>query len=187
MTELDATGLRCPLPVLRAKKRLKDVAPGGTLRILATDPDAVADFEAFCAARPELAPRLRRLHANLSGLSLTPDDVGASLEGTDLAHLEELVLPEEGRYEVHGEVARGGMGAILEIRDRETRTVLHRASNPVAGDAVIFRLSPELQHRVTPVTGETPRTAFAGWYQTAPDIQDVLRELRVSAREMPSE
>jgi tRNA 2-thiouridine synthesizing protein A len=48
-SELDATGLKCPLPVLRAKKRLKDVAPGGTLRVLATDPDAVADFEAFCA------------------------------------------------------------------------------------------------------------------------------------------
>ncbi len=48
-TELDATGLKCPLPVLRAKKRLKDVAGGGTMRVLATDPDAVRDFEAFCA------------------------------------------------------------------------------------------------------------------------------------------
>jgi tRNA 2-thiouridine synthesizing protein A len=47
--ELDATGLRCPLPVLRAKKRLKDVPLGGMLRVLATDPDAVKDFEAFCA------------------------------------------------------------------------------------------------------------------------------------------
>ncbi len=48
-SELDATGLKCPLPVLRAKKRLKDVASGGLLRVLATDPDAPADFEAFCA------------------------------------------------------------------------------------------------------------------------------------------
>lgn len=48
-SELDATGLKCPLPVLRAKKRLKDIAPGATLRVLATDPDAVKDFEAFCA------------------------------------------------------------------------------------------------------------------------------------------
>ena len=47
--ELDATGLKCPLPVLRAKKRLKDVAAGGLMRVLATDPDAPADFEAFCA------------------------------------------------------------------------------------------------------------------------------------------
>ncbi len=48
-TELDATGLKCPLPVLRAKKRLKDVDAGASMRVLATDPDAVADFEAFCA------------------------------------------------------------------------------------------------------------------------------------------
>ncbi len=47
--ELDATGLKCPLPVLRAKKRLKDVDAGALMRVLATDPDAVADFEAFCA------------------------------------------------------------------------------------------------------------------------------------------
>ena len=47
--ELDATGLKCPLPVLRVKKRLKDVDAGASMRVLATDPDAVADFEAFCA------------------------------------------------------------------------------------------------------------------------------------------
>jgi len=45
---LDARGLNCPLPILKAKKALKDVPPGGTLEILATDPGAVADFSAFC-------------------------------------------------------------------------------------------------------------------------------------------
>ena len=45
---LDARGLNCPLPILKAKKALKDVPPGGTLEILATDPGAVADFQAFC-------------------------------------------------------------------------------------------------------------------------------------------
>jgi tRNA 2-thiouridine synthesizing protein A len=47
---LDAKGLNCPLPILRAKKALKDVAMGGTLEVLATDPGAVKDFEAFCRA-----------------------------------------------------------------------------------------------------------------------------------------
>ena len=47
---LDTKGLRCPLPVLRAKRALKDVAPGETLTVLATDPGAVKDFEAFCEA-----------------------------------------------------------------------------------------------------------------------------------------
>jgi tRNA 2-thiouridine synthesizing protein A len=45
---LDAKGLNCPLPILKARKALKDVAEGGVLEILATDPGSVADFEAFC-------------------------------------------------------------------------------------------------------------------------------------------
>ena len=45
---LDAKGLNCPLPILKAKKALNDVPAGGTLEILATDPGAVADFQAFC-------------------------------------------------------------------------------------------------------------------------------------------
>jgi len=44
---LDAKGLNCPLPILKAKKALKEVPDGGTLEILATDPGSVADFEAF--------------------------------------------------------------------------------------------------------------------------------------------
>ncbi len=45
---LDAKGLNCPLPILRAKKALKDMPTGAVLQILATDPGAVKDFEAFC-------------------------------------------------------------------------------------------------------------------------------------------
>jgi len=45
---LNAEGLNCPLPILRAKKALKDIPTGGTLQVLATDPGAVKDFEAFC-------------------------------------------------------------------------------------------------------------------------------------------
>ena len=45
---LDAKGLNCPLPILKARKALKEVPDSGTLEILATDPGSVADFEAFC-------------------------------------------------------------------------------------------------------------------------------------------
>jgi tRNA 2-thiouridine synthesizing protein A len=48
--QLDATGLICPLPVLRARKAMRDVAPGGLLEVRATDPAAVKDFAAFCEA-----------------------------------------------------------------------------------------------------------------------------------------
>lgn len=47
-TFLDATGLRCPLPVLRARKAMKAVPAGGLLEVKATDPGAVADFQSFC-------------------------------------------------------------------------------------------------------------------------------------------
>ncbi len=45
--ELDARGLNCPLPILRAKKALNDLGDGQVLRIMATDPGSVKDFEAF--------------------------------------------------------------------------------------------------------------------------------------------
>lgn len=45
--ELDARGLNCPLPILKAKKSLTGMATGQVLRIIATDPGAVKDFEAF--------------------------------------------------------------------------------------------------------------------------------------------
>jgi len=45
--ELDASGLNCPLPILRAKKALTGMDAGKVLRIVATDPGSVKDFEAF--------------------------------------------------------------------------------------------------------------------------------------------
>jgi len=45
---LDATGLLCPLPVLKARRALKAVPGGGILEVLATDPGATKDFEHFC-------------------------------------------------------------------------------------------------------------------------------------------
>ena len=45
--ELDARGLNCPLPILRTKKALAELQSGQVLKVLATDPGAVKDFEAF--------------------------------------------------------------------------------------------------------------------------------------------
>ena len=45
--ELDASGLNCPLPILRAKKKLNSMDADQILRIIATDPGSVKDFEAF--------------------------------------------------------------------------------------------------------------------------------------------
>ncbi|MEE9343267.1 MAG: sulfurtransferase TusA family protein [Gammaproteobacteria bacterium] len=46
--ELDARGLNCPLPILRAKKSLNTLDAGQVLRIVSTDPGSIKDFEAFC-------------------------------------------------------------------------------------------------------------------------------------------
>ncbi|MBL4843091.1 MULTISPECIES: sulfurtransferase TusA family protein [Thalassospira] len=45
---IDARGLICPMPVLKAKKALRDVPVGGVLKVLATDPGSVADMKSFC-------------------------------------------------------------------------------------------------------------------------------------------
>jgi tRNA 2-thiouridine synthesizing protein A len=47
-TLLDVRGLSCPLPVLKANKALRGLAPGARLTVLATDPASVKDFQAFC-------------------------------------------------------------------------------------------------------------------------------------------
>ena len=67
-TLLDAKGLRCPLPVLKARKAMKQLPVGATLRVLATDPGAIKDFEAFCKTTG-----YRLLGANQSGDLLTFD------------------------------------------------------------------------------------------------------------------
>jgi tRNA 2-thiouridine synthesizing protein A len=46
--EVDTRGLKCPLPILKAKKALAGLEPGGLLRVVATDPGSVRDFQAFC-------------------------------------------------------------------------------------------------------------------------------------------
>jgi len=45
--ELDTRGLNCPLPILKAKKALADMTSGDVLKVVATDPGSVRDFQAF--------------------------------------------------------------------------------------------------------------------------------------------
>jgi tRNA 2-thiouridine synthesizing protein A len=47
---LDATGLNCPLPILKTKKILNTLPVGKSLEVLATDPNSLDDFKAFCKA-----------------------------------------------------------------------------------------------------------------------------------------
>ena len=47
--DLDTSGLKCPLPVLKAKKALRALDPGERLQVIATDPSALNDFPAYCS------------------------------------------------------------------------------------------------------------------------------------------
>ena len=48
---IDARGLNCPLPVLRLRKRLQELAPGAQVALLTSDPAALRDVPAFCEAQ----------------------------------------------------------------------------------------------------------------------------------------
>jgi hypothetical protein len=77
----------------------------------------------------------------------------------------------EGAYE----------GGRFELRSTDSDHVLWQITNTGPGDAVMFRISDDLVHRVTAVQGENARTAFAGWFQSRPDFLSLLRSGRAAA------
>jgi hypothetical protein len=66
-------------------------------------------------------------------------------------------------------------GGLLQLRERKSGRVLHEVANTGLGDAILFRIAPHLQHRVTEIVGEVPRTAFAGWFASQPDFLSLLK------------
>jgi hypothetical protein len=65
-------------------------------------------------------------------------------------------------------------GGQLEIREATSTNASHVVSNVGFGNAVMFRISPALRHRVSAVTGSHARTAYAGWFRSSPDFQDLF-------------
>ena len=72
--------------------------------------------------------------------------------------------------------AEGYEGGVLEMRQAAAagNAVEWKVNNLSFGSAVLFRISPALRHRVSPVVGTAPRTAYAGWFRSAPDFQDLF-------------
>jgi hypothetical protein len=66
-------------------------------------------------------------------------------------------------------------GGVLQIRERESQTVVSEVENLREGDAVVFRLRNDLQHRITDIEGATAKTAFAGWFMSQPDFSSLLK------------
>jgi len=70
------------------------------------------------------------------------------------------------------------LGGVFEIRDVHTRRVLGSLANVGFGDAILFRLSDDLEHRVGDVRGAFPKTAFAGWFLDHADPLDAIHRHR---------
>ncbi|MCP5519354.1 MAG: protein kinase [Verrucomicrobiales bacterium] len=93
-------------------------------------PAGARDFEALCAAHPDLAAELRHLHAIASaakGGAEKPDREGPAAEGSTSGTAPAASAPAwspGGRYRVEGVVARGGMGVVYAVRDRELDRVV---------------------------------------------------------------
>jgi hypothetical protein len=71
-------------------------------------------------------------------------------------------------------------GGVFELRDHKTKASLGQVGNTGFGDAILFRISTDLQHRVTEVTGTADKTACAGWFRSA--AQDFFTGLRTNPR-----
>ncbi len=71
-------------------------------------------------------------------------------------------------------------GGVLQIRDKKSQAIVHEVSNTGVGDAVIFRISRKIEHRVTRLEGTIARTAYAGWFQARPDYLSVLKNGNLS-------
>jgi hypothetical protein len=65
-------------------------------------------------------------------------------------------------------------GGILQIRARSSGRIVAEVANALPGGAVLFCIAPDLEHRITPVTGVVPKTAYAGWFREQPDYRDVI-------------
>jgi hypothetical protein len=102
------------------------------------------------------------------------------------------VNPGEGHHDSwHNDIGEGRLvglslnlsrkvyaGGVLQIRNRESGALVSEAANTGSGDAVIFRLSRDLQHRITEVEGSASKTAFAGWFRSQPKVSSLLRDDR---------
>lgn len=71
---------------------------------------------------------------------------------------------------------RGGM---LQLRTAKSRRILRSIPNLGFGDAILFRIADDLEHRITDIEGVTAKTAFAGWFHSKPTFKKIVERSRV--------
>jgi hypothetical protein len=70
-------------------------------------------------------------------------------------------------------------GGLFQLRERESERILAEIANTERGSGLIFRIADHLQHRISNMEGDEPKTAFAGWFR--PDLPELFEELRANA------
>lgn len=61
-------------------------------------------------------------------------------------------------------------GGVFQMRRRRSKTLVAQAANRTPGDALLFRISRDLEHHVTPIATDAPRLVLAGWFRRSPDF-----------------
>jgi len=151
--ELDARGLLCPLPILKAKKALSDMHSGEILRVLATDPGSVRDFQAFARQNGQ---DLMNRDGNQTNYA-HPDVIGALQYWRDLG-AKHKVMPE-------GTVEWGTLRQAFT--EGKTAMMWHTTGNltAVKGSAKFpfgVAMLPASKQRGSPTGGGTDDGASAG-------------------------
>jgi hypothetical protein len=77
-------------------------------------------------------------------------------------------------------------GGRLQIRKKESTSLLGEIANVGLGDGIVFRISPALTHRVTNVEGPGAKTAYAGWFRSRPSFREMVRARAARARSVAS-
>lgn len=79
-------------------------------------------------------------------------------------------------------------GGSFELRHAKSRKLIREICNNGFGDAILFRISKKLEHRVADVTGKSAKTAYAGWFRSKPDkiLQFSRTFSRLKQRKIPS-
>jgi len=67
-------------------------------------------------------------------------------------------------------------GGVFQMRKKGSEEIFCELPNVNQGDAILFRISPELEHRITPMEGTEPKIAFAGWFRSG--VQDLFSQIR---------
>jgi hypothetical protein len=71
---------------------------------------------------------------------------------------------------------RGFNGGVFEMRERKSRRMLAEIANTGLGDAILFRLSRDFEHRVSAVETGEPKTAFAGWFSNDQTVRERMSQ-----------